>query len=239
LQGTRIDRFDLKGKHINSFNVGAIKESNLSICGFIKPDLLIASKPFPNKIGVEVLILEINNNFRVKNRFIFDRTGDTKLSEGTSIGVGAGVVDENIVVSSILAYEINFYTVYGKEVKKIKKNVRNLYLAYFSKNGTGVAGSISIPRKINSSYYLSILTGPSNVTEMSQLENIEYKKEYATTIDIFNEEGMLVYTKQYEGRTNPEIGRPIYSDSEGYLYTFKELPYPQICKYQVIISDKK
>jgi hypothetical protein len=83
------------------------------------------------------------------------------------------------------------------------------------------------------------MIAPSNVTEMSQLLNRDFKREYATTIDVFDETGNLLYSKKTPGDVNPEIGWPIYSDKEGCLYTFKETPYPQICKYQVIISDKK
>jgi hypothetical protein len=162
-----------------------------------------------------------------------------KIPANAGLGFNIGVIGDNIVTGSIIAYELSFYSIEGKEFKKIKKDIKNLFLAFSGQGKAGIAGWIDVPFKITDNYYLSVLVCPTNVTEVSQLMKDGFVADYATTIDIFTEAGSLVYSIKTEGMVNPEIGKPIYSDSEGYLYTFKELPYPQICKYQVIISDKK
>lgn len=98
---------------------------------------------------------------------------------------------------------------------------------------------VSPPFRISKSYFLCGLSWPKNADNLEQLFGSRIKREFNNMIDIFDERGNLIYSVEKEGKTNPEIGNPIYSDPEGYLYTFKEMPYPQICKYQVIIEDKK
>ncbi len=237
INGTRIDKFDLDGNFISSVNAGNVKLDYLHIIGFIKPNLLIISKSLMGKIAQELFLVETDKNYSIKNHFIIDKTDGLKLPKNGSLGFGINVSDGRIAAGSITEYELSIYNTEGKVEKKFSKSIKNVFMAYAGENGAGIAGSISPPYKINGSYYLVSMVAPSNVTEMSQLFKRDFKKEYSNTIDIFNNAGDLVYSKKNEGRINTEIGQPLRSDSEGYLYTFKESPYPQICKYQVIISD--
>ena len=239
IKETRIDKFDLDGKFVSSFAVSDMHQRELSILGFVKPNLLVTAISFLGKIGYDVFILEADNNFKIRNQFVIDKSGSLKLSPGVGLSFDIGIMEDKIVTGSITNYELGFYTLEGKEVKTIKKDVRNLFLAYVFENGVGMVGNIGYPFKISGSYYLNAMTVPSNVTDVKQLMQKDFKIEDATTIEVFNENGESVYSVKTSGTVNPEIGRPIYSDSEGYLYTFKELPYPQICKYKVIIEDKK
>jgi hypothetical protein len=239
VNGTRIDKLDLNGKYISSTAVSNIRKDYVSIAGFIKPNILVATKPLMGKMGYEVLLLKADNEFVIGNQFTIDKTGAMKLHPQLGLGFAIGVLDDNIVAGAINSYELSFHSVEGKKVKEIKKEVKNLFLAFSVENSAGCAGSISLPFKIAGNYYLCALMAPSNVTEMKQLADNNFKREYTYTIDIFNEAGESVYSIKNEGTKNKEIGRTLYSDSDGYLYTFKELPYPQVCKYKVIIEDKK
>lgn len=235
--GSRIDKFDLNGKFISSFNVSLIHEASLVISGFIKPNLLITYKTIRGRVGSEVYVLDTDNNFKIQNRFQIDQTGDANIAPNSSFGIGIGVTDEKIVSGSITDYRLGFYTTQGKIIKELTKKTKKMYFFFYNQNGGGVSGGISVPFKVSGSYYLSVMRGPSNVTEMDQLANNKFKKEFAAVLDIFDEKGNPVFSRKSTGRTDSEIGSPVYSDSEGYLYTSKDLPYPHVCKYKVIIGN--
>jgi len=240
LNGTRFDKFDLEGKFISSYNLGNSKNTQLTILGFVKPDLLITGKMLRSRSGWELFVLEPDNNYRIRNQFIIDKTGELKMTEGGGgIAFDVGVSNNKIVAGSITDFRLNVYNAEGKEVKEIKKNWNRFYFAFVEGNAAGIVGDISIPYHITGDCYLTFTLYPTNIKEAKDVMKENIKIEFDNIIDIFDEEGNNIFSKQSMGRVSPEIGRPIYSDSEGYLYTFKETPYPQICKYQVIISDKK
>jgi len=237
VNGSRIDKFNLDGQFLNSFTLSQLHLNFTSIIGFIQPNLLVISQTLMGKVASEIIILETDNSYKIRNRFIVDKTAGLKLSPNTALGFSSGIIGNRIACGSLTSYELTFYDTEGKEVQKITKKVKNLILGYAFENGCGIAGDLTVPYKIAGSYYISYLNYPHNVTEQSQLHKKEFKKEYATVIDIFNDKGILIYSDKKEGNDNSEIGKPIYSDLEGYLYTFKELPYPQICKYKVTIEE--
>lgn len=233
---SRIDKFDLDGNFLSSYNTaGRLTE----LIGFIKPNLLIISNSIMGSISCEIVALDVNNNFKISNKFVVDQTGSLKLSKGVGLGFDVGVSEDNIVAGSIADYNLYFYNIDGKVVKEIKKLLKNVTFAFVGKDMAGCAGGISIPYKIKGNYYFVNMLASTNVAEISQLMKKDFKVEFETTIDIFSEAGELVFSQKNDGLVNPEIGDPIYSDSEGFLYTFKEMPYPHICKYQVIISENK
>ena len=60
INGTRIDRFNLEGKYINTLKVNNGRAAVFFIKGFIKPDLLIVSDFVPGKIAENINILKSN-----------------------------------------------------------------------------------------------------------------------------------------------------------------------------------
>lgn len=59
----------------------------------------------------------------------------------------------------------------------------------------------------------------------------------ANSIDFFNRNGDLLYSMEDTETTIPEIGEPAFVDQNGKLYTKTDLPYPQVRRYFVKISE--
>lgn len=239
IRGNRIDKFDLKGKYLNSKNVSELHLTGLSILGFIKPNLLVVEQTTWGKIGGEVIVLEVNKDYKIKSRFIVDISGNLKLPQGVSLGVDMCVTGDYISVGNTNEYKLTLYDITGKCIKTIKKNQGSIITAYTMERGGGEAGGIGAPIRIGKSYYLCSASYPVGISSMQELASHKGELEFRNLLDIFDDRGNLIYSKQVKGFSDEELGRILMVDSNGYLYTTKAFPYPQVCKYKVIIENKK
>lgn len=237
--GTRIDRFDLNGKFIKTFNLSEAHFANLQIKGFVKPDLLITTSYAFGKIAEDIVILRIGDKLELKNRFLVDETDDNKIPGALSVALGVVVSGDKIAVGNCYKYKLNIFDLNGKIVKTLKKKFNLLPRPYVINNGIGVFGGVSAPYKISKKYYICRVTWPADAEIFNKVIRKEAVQVYKHTLDIFDEEGKLVISEVTDGNPKYAIGSLQYTDDEGYLYASKSSPYPQICKYKVIIEDKK
>jgi hypothetical protein len=234
---SRIDKFDLNGKYVNSTNVSNIKLDQIAVAGFIAPNLLVVTR-YPKIIGADIYILDLNNKLQIKNHFIVDETGNTKLYNNPGMQVGVFVNGNKMTTGNYAYYKLGEYDVTGKQTKIIKRDFKKLVI-YSAENRLGTYSYITPLFRISKSYYLCGLFWIKDSDNLEKLFGTKDKREFESMIDIYDEKGSIIYSAPKEKQNYAEIEQPIYSDSEGYLYAYKEMPYPQICKYQVIISDKK
>lgn len=238
IDGSRIDKFDLSGKYINSINNSEIHLNSIYIEGFIKPNLLVVSQPVWGKAGVEVIIIEVDKNCKIKQRFIIDVSGDLKLSNGVNAGININISDNLITAGNCNEYKLFIYDINGNCVKTIKRNYGRIATVFPLPNGVSCAGDIGAPVKICGSFYLCPLSFPIGIESAEELRSQRGKIEYKRLLDIFDEAGNLIYSKEGKGSSDDEIGSIEIAGIDGYLYTSKKEPYPCVCKYKVIIENK-
>ena len=239
INDTRIDKFDLNGKFVTSTNVSNLHLANLNVVGFIKPNLLVTMQ-FPySKIGADIVILDLSKELKIRNRFMVDETENINMYNTPGMWIGVTVNGDKICTGNYVAYKTGIFDINGIRIKTIKREFKKFVKPFISSEGAAYFSVISPPYKINQNFYLCFVFYPSGNSSPEQLFYNKDYPVYANMIDIQDEQGNLLFSAQKDKAQIAEFGKPIYSDSEGYLYTFKELPYPQVCKYKVIIEDKK
>lgn len=142
----RIDKFNLNGKYIVTLKVGSNQMYPLRLIGYIKPDLLIATRCLQAKVAEDISIMKIGTDIQLKNHFLVDETDDVKLHPGQSVGLGGRVIGDKIAVGNCYKYKLNIYDINGKVLKTLKKNFSRLPKPVVSSPYRfGVYGGVSAP----------------------------------------------------------------------------------------------
>ncbi|NBB85780.1 MAG: hypothetical protein GVY12_06100, partial [Bacteroidetes bacterium] len=58
----------------------------------------------------------------------------------------------------------------------------------------------------------------------------------AAALDVLNDEGLILGRFQWDDMATLYMGLPVASDPDGHLYTVVMMPYPQVRKYEVVVS---
>ena len=68
ISGTRIDCFDLNGDYQNSYLLSNLKIDQVSLEGFIKPNILVATQSKTGEMGVHIILLELDESIKIKTQ---------------------------------------------------------------------------------------------------------------------------------------------------------------------------
>ena len=99
---------------------------------------------------------------------------------------------------------------------------------------------VSAPFRLTSGHWLSSAYWATNVPDPDEHLRLSTNGNApnvvsAHTLDLFDEEGKLLYSLSGEGDM-PDIGRLAHVDAAGKLYTIVYTPYPHVRRYRVVLD---
>lgn len=246
ISGTRIDKYDLKGNYITSEPLGQTS----TVQGIISDTLLVISSSIPGETGDKVTLLNMADSlgkieqFKVvfKNSHIkFSGSFSDKIKSGITMAAPVQIKNSLIALTDPDNYIMQFYTIHGKKTKTITRQFNKLVPPMIT--GGVSKGFISVcyshlglkgPWLLQGNYYITTLAWP-NVDDPVQYCKSGKKKNFKNAIDLFSSKGVLLYSLTTDGKY-PVIGKIVYADTKGNIYTKTNKPFPQIRRYSVTIQ---
>jgi len=242
ISGTRIDQFNLKGEFLQTYLLTKIQRNNLHLEGYLEPDILVLSDSRPKKIDVEVILIRIGKKLELVDTFRIDETDDIILPGSIGLAIDVKVANNEISIGNSHRYRLRSYDHKGNLKKVILRDVDGITKPGSYENRFRQFSEIDAPLLSPGKYQIVPAWWPTNVSnpnkylQMSRAGSAP-KLKYFNTLDIFDHEGVLLYSIEKEGSTTPDIGELLCVDAEGRLYTSKLRPYPHVCRYRVEVKQ--
>lgn len=245
LFGSRLDVLDNSGNFIESINTSEFSKSPLNLIGVIDERFLVMKNNVSGKAGIQVTVLDIDNELDVFSQFEATDETELEIPAGAQINKSASIIDEQIVVAGAMSYEMCYYDKEGNLKKKVKREFQDFFRPGVYNGGQrGYAlqlGGLVPFYETADEYLLNYVIWPTNIDDPDQAAEDATKGKFPkldqkNSIDLFTNQGKLLFSIKKDGFV-PEIGRLKHSDNEGFIYTTSNTPYPQVRKYKVKIED--
>lgn len=230
LSGARIDAFDTEGNFITSTTLsknivfgsirGITEESEFILRSVVWGEL--ADDMFISKLTKDSAV--VSNTFRVQ------------YSNGIEIGQGmsssSDVIFKNgeLIAGHLSDYELNFYNLNGEQTKSIRRDFNKLMPPGFYESGGSRTimdmGGLNPLGVLSNGYLLAKALWPTNITDSNEYVKKDHSGNapdliFANSLDIFDQNGTLLYSFEKEGRTSA-IGNIIHIDNNDFIYTTSE-----------------
>jgi len=243
--GSRLDVFDLKGSFIRSIDMYDISTNPVKIIGVLNKSYLVLENVVYGKPGIKISVLDIENEFELISQFnAFDDTG-LKIPAGAQVAKEATIIGKYIVVAGAMSYRLDYFDEFGSLHKSVKRDFPEFVrvgVAHNSSRGYAVQlGGLTSFYQLSDSLLMSNVVWPENIKDPDKAAEMALKGEFMpleskNSLDFYSQKGELMYSMLSNG-FRPEIGGILHTDNDGYLYTATNNPYPQIVKYEVIITQ--
>lgn len=243
--GSRLDVFDLKGSFIRSIDMYDISTNPVKIIGVLNKSYLVLENVVYGKPGIKISVLDIENEFELISQFnAFDDTG-LKIPAGAQVAKEATIIGKYIVVAGAMSYRLDYFDEFGSLHKSVKRDFPEFVrvgVAHNSSRGYAVQlGGLTSFYQLSDSLLMSNVVWPENIKDPDKAAEMALKGEFMpleskNSLDFYSQKGELMYSMLSNG-FRPEIGGILHTDNDGYLYTATNNPYPQVVKYEVIITQ--
>lgn len=240
---SRIDRFDMKGNFIESYTLDDSDLRSVEVKGCLPNGLLVTTSTLMGTLGTQVNIFDPSDNMSIVSRFDISVAEDLNLGKGLGSGVGISIVDSLIAAGHMTEYSIRMFNHNGELVKDIRRSFDKLVRPgfYQSGNSRGIMdfGGLNAPTKLNNGYLLTTLRWPTNVNDPDNyaLNGNFMGINWENSVDLFDENGTLLYSYEQEGRDQPEFAGISYVDHNGKVYIKTNQPWPQVRRYSLSINE--
>lgn len=160
-----------------------------------------------------------------------------------SSGIQIDVIDSLIAADNKVEYRIPSYDENGELVKVVKRNFDKIVRPGFFRSGSSSGiydyGGLEAPVELGNGYLITSLSWPTNVDDPDQFAKTGSFRDIksAHSVDLYNENGTLLYSQEGERRSTPKIGNISYVDPNGKVYIKTNDPYPQIQRYSLTIVE--
>jgi len=246
INGTRIDRYNFNGELMENF---ALPEdlSFTNLIGFIHDSLLVTENTLWGEAGSKVIVFNVNNEFNKVLEFEVPSDPQIKFISGFSSGFGFNVLDTLIVAGNLGNYALQFYNREGEYVRKVKRDFDKLVKpGLYSRGGGGTIrsfGGLSAPYRLLPNYFVVQYQWPDNLDDPDAYvkkaaqgeENLPDLKQ-RNGMDLYDQNFNLLYVSTFDGSDYP-IGKIVYSDGSGHIYTKSNQPFPQIRRYWIRVKS--
>lgn len=240
--GSRIDEYDLEGNFLKSTPLPTDIKFTV-IKDFLDNGLLVTSSSLLGEIGNRIAVFEVSDSIKFLNSFEVNLLQD--IDTGGRVGAKAdvSVIDSLITVGNYRDYTLAYYNIDGEEVRTVSRNFNKMVRPGIikSEGQMQTLGSLKAPLYLNKDYFLTTLYWPTNIEDPDEFTRQAMNGNpppvgFANSVDLFRADGILLYSVERDMLAQPKIGDIAYVDSEGYLYTKSNTPFPQIRKYKVTIT---
>lgn len=243
ISGSRIDKYDMEGNFIRSFTWDDSDLNTIDLEGILPNGLLVTSSTLWGSLGTRIHILELSDKVSTVSQFDMNVAENLDLGEGLSSNVDVKVIDSLIATGNLNEYQIHFFDQNGDLVKMIQRTFDKLVRPGFYQSGgsRGIMdfGGLEAPVELGNGYLITSLSWPTNVDDPDQFAKTGSFRDIksAHSVDLYNEDGTLLYSQEGEGSSTPKIGNISYVDPNGKVYIKTNDPYPQIQRYSLTIVE--
>jgi len=243
--GSRIDAFDTNRDFLYSHLLVEHDLYSVRLRGFLPPRTLVLSQTASGHIGTEAILLEMGDPWEKKTEFMLDQSEGLRVLGNTSIGLDLNITDGELAFGNHHLYRLHFFDTLGTLKRVVSRDLPHLVRPGFWESMDGNSRSISTysnvsaPLRLASGHWLSSAFWATNVPDPDEHLRLSRNGnapdvENAYTLDLFDEEGKLLYSLTGEGST-PDIGQLAHVDAAGKLYTIVFDPYPQVRRYRIVL----
>jgi len=241
--GSRIDKFDMQGNFIESLIWDSSELPTVTIIGFLPNGNLVSTSTLWGEIGIKINVLDLSEEMSVLSQFDIRVDVDIDLDQGGSSSIGIGLTDSLIIAGNNARYRLQFFDQYGNPVKVINRDFERIVRPGVYQSGTisriRTFGGLMASVHLKDGYMLTSLVWPLNVNNPDKFTARDNPPQviFANSIDLFDQNGHLLYSIEETDSNIPEIGEPVFVDQNGKLYTKTDSPYPQVRRYSVNIHN--
>jgi hypothetical protein len=244
IMATRLDKYDMQGNFIQSYDFGPELYMGIPI-GLTNNDQVVIRTRLDGKIGSTINLVELSadslNTIAVQE---YDQTNGLELFERANEGANISVHNNSIIEGNLFEYAFTFYDLDQDTIKTVSRNFDDIVrpgIASF--NGREQVSTFSLvdpPRFLNDGYYLVRAEWPANVENPDQvvedgLRGNEKEVTYRNSIDLFNSDDELLYSFESDGKQS-EFGELLHTNGNGFIYFLTNDPAPAIQKYQLFLN---
>lgn len=240
--GNRIDKFDLNGEYIKSYNLSNTGIGLNSLIGFIPDNILVFKNSKAGKYGVQLSFLDLGDLLQAKPEIYIEEDIGVKIPEDFFLNIDVEIRDTEVVLGSLYTYKLSYYNLDGALKKVITRDFDKIMRPAFSSVENSVPmvryGGVIPPLKLSNEIEICFLYWATNVDDPDAYLTLAVKPEliFRHALDFYNSQGELLYSIYGDGIISSEIGGPIHIDSAGKLYTVIIDPFPQVKRFNVIIK---
>lgn len=245
LNGSRIDVLSKSGVFIKTKNSAGISKQPLLLVGIIENKFLVIRNTILGEVGVQITILDIEDDLEIYSQFkALDKT-ELDIPASYHIPNLVSIVEDQTVIAGVMSYEIRYYDKEGDLKKRVNRKFPDFFrIGFYDGGQRGYAvslGSLTSFYEIADNYLVNYVIWPSNLDDPDQAAEDMFNGKFPdlkqeSSLDLFNKRGELLYSIKSKS-ARPDIGSIKHSDSEGFLYTTTNTPYPQIRKYKIVIEE--
>lgn len=242
IQGSRIDVFSFRGNFIKSYSTDG-KIGFTMLQSFNSQNELLLTSPIWGKLGSHLHLTSFSEDsmtFLSSFEII-----EAELEESQNISLGVKHHDDKIITFSNLAYSFQYYNYDGEVIKEIKRDFEKLMMSGMYSTSTSRTyssfGGLRAPYFFPDGSFITILTWPTNINDPNdhvrkRVEGTAPEVQYKHSIDVFNKEGILLYSFEGEGQT-PSIGTMAHVDHNGIIYTTSVGEEAVIYRYKLNVPE--
>lgn len=243
--GTRIDAFNTEGEFLDSHLLEEHDLSFVRLSGFLPPNTLVLTSPAWGYVGVNVTGLAMGNPWEKTVEFMLDESDADPLPQMMNVGLSLNMFDGGLAFGNSHVYTIRFFDAQGALKRVVSRELNDLVRPGIWESMDGgvtirAYSTISAPLRLPGGHWIAMASWPTNVSDPDDYIRLSRSGnapdvESAYSLDLFDEEGRLLYSLTGEG-SDPDIGELAHVDADGKLYTIATDPYPQIRRYRVVLD---
>jgi hypothetical protein len=244
-EGTRLDAWSIDGDHEGTMSVEELGLTSVYMGGFVDPRrLALIVDDVHNMAMNEYAIVELGEQPSIGTRFDIGAEPMVPIPPGVVLQLSHSFHDGQILVGTWEQYVLRVFDADGSLRRRVTRPVDYLRRPGFAlqdEQYLGVAlGGLAAPIVLDSGHWLVFATWPTNVDNPNDFAETPASErpaiEWASSLDLFDDEGRYLTSLRYPGSQAPDIGRPWTTGPDGALYTVTADPFPQVRRYRVIIE---
>ncbi len=243
--GSALDTWDAGGNFISRQSFAALALGFGNAIGILQPDVLVTQRALMGQTGVAVNLVRLGETPELIRQLEVNALPEQSMAPHFAMMIDARVRGTEIVLGGNKRYAFRVFDRDGNPTRVVTRDVDYLRGAgtYTTDQGYTMRafGGVYSPVRLASGHWLGFVYWPSNVDDpdaaVALMSNDEFETEYVASLDMFDADGRFLYGLEYPGTSTPEIGRPLFVDADGKLYTQLADPFPQVRRYRVIIDE--
>lgn len=244
IMATRLDKFDLNGNFIRSYDFGS--ELYLGIpLGITSEGHAVIRTGYNGHLGNTINMVEINtDSLNILDIYQYDQTNGLEIPERGDSGPDIKFHEDKILEGNLFEYSITHYNLANNPVKKVTRDfdkiIRPGTASLNGRPAVSIFGMVNAPYYLSNGYYFVRAEWPLNLNNPDKiaedkLKGVETKVKYRNSLDLFSPEDELLYSYEWNGKET-EFGKLLHVDKKDYLYFVKSTPKPAIYKYQLLLN---
>lgn len=246
--GQRMDFFAADGSFLES-----VTRDELGYSGFMGPSAilpdssLVISGGLQGEIGTRVARLDMRD-WAVIDSFRVTEPQDIDIPQGISAGGSVAIMDDAVIISNSVRYEIGQFSLQGDTLRLVRRDVpdytRPGYASFGSGFGVRMFSSVGDPQPLEGGFHLVSSNWPTNISDPDEYARLAFTNgnppEPIThrSLDVFDSDWKLLFSVENEDLEALNMGYIVHTVAPGEFYTVRYRPYPHVVRVRVRVEEK-